>query len=131
MMLSTTHHDTHDTHITLSHFGNPLTNILAYNGPSTSTTTPATRYIWESSADGNFAISEDADGEPLGRGTELRIFLKEECQEYLDEAKLQELVGKYSEFINFPIYLWVRGSWWSCVASACIYVVDGMKVCVC
>ncbi len=48
------------------------------------------------------------DGEPLGRGTELRIYLKEECQEYLDDAKLQDLIAKYSEFINFPIYLWVR-----------------------
>lgn len=49
------------------------------------------------------------DGEPLGRGTELRIYLKEECQEYLDDAKLQDLIAKYSEFINFPIYLWVGG----------------------
>ena len=27
-------------------------------------------------------------------------------QEYLDQAKLKELVAKYSEFINFPIYLY-------------------------
>ncbi len=26
-------------------------------------------------------------------------------QEYADEAKLRELVARYSEFINFPIYL--------------------------
>ena len=32
--------------------------------------------------------------------------LQEEAQEYADETKLRELVGKYSEFINFPIYLW-------------------------
>ena len=34
------------------------------------------------------------------------ISLQEEAQEYADETKLRELVGKYSEFINFPIYLW-------------------------
>lgn len=27
-------------------------------------------------------------------------------QEYTDQAKLKELVTKYSEFINYPIYLW-------------------------
>jgi HSP90 family molecular chaperone len=28
-------------------------------------------------------------------------------QEYADEARLKQLVTKYSEFINFPIYLQV------------------------
>ena len=37
---------------------------------------PPRRYIWESGADGNFAISEDTEGEPLGRGTEIRVYLK-------------------------------------------------------
>jgi len=63
------------------------------------------QWIWESKADGAFAISED-EGEPLGRGVEVNIYLKEEAQEYLEEDKLKELVEKYSEFINFPIYLW-------------------------
>ena len=63
------------------------------------------QWVWESKADGAFAISED-DGEPLDRGVEINIYLKEEAQEYLDEDKLKELVGKYSEFINFPIYIW-------------------------
>ena len=34
------------------------------------------------------------------------VVLQEETQEYLEEAKLKELVAKYSEFINFPIYLY-------------------------
>ncbi|CAK9875385.1 unnamed protein product [Sphagnum jensenii] len=64
------------------------------------------QYIWESKADGNFAVIEDTENEPLGRGTEIRIHLKEEASEYAQEDKLRELVKKYSEFINFPIYLW-------------------------
>ena len=34
------------------------------------------QYIWESAADGNFAISEDTENEPLGRGTLIRMHLK-------------------------------------------------------
>ncbi|XP_020203654.1 endoplasmin homolog isoform X2 [Cajanus cajan] len=64
------------------------------------------QYVWESKADGAFAISEDTWNEPLGRGTEIRLHLKEEAGEYLEESKLKELVKRYSEFINFPIYLW-------------------------
>ncbi|XP_015073391.1 endoplasmin homolog [Solanum pennellii] len=64
------------------------------------------QYVWESKADGAFAISEDTWNEPLGRGTEIRLHLRDEAGEYLDELKLKELVKKYSEFINFPINLW-------------------------
>ncbi|KAE8656450.1 Endoplasmin-like protein [Hibiscus syriacus] len=64
------------------------------------------QYVWESKADGAFAISEDTWNEPLGRGTEIRLHLRDEAQEYLEEGKLKELVKKYSEFINFPIYIW-------------------------
>eukprot|EP01025_Chloroclados_australasicus_P063193 TRINITY_DN8342_c0_g1_i4.p1 TRINITY_DN8342_c0_g1~~TRINITY_DN8342_c0_g1_i4.p1 ORF type:complete len:790 (-),score=166.72 TRINITY_DN8342_c0_g1_i4:242-2611(-) len=63
------------------------------------------QYIWESSADGNFAVSEDTKGEPLGRGTQINIYLKDECMEYLEESKVKDLVHKYSEFIDFPIYM--------------------------
>ena len=32
--------------------------------------------------------------------------MKEEAQEYLDQSALKDLIRKYSQFINFPIYLW-------------------------
>ncbi|KAL6845943.1 hypothetical protein ACP4OV_023391 [Aristida adscensionis] len=64
------------------------------------------QYVWESKADGAFAISEDTWNESLGRGTEIRLHLRDEAKEYLEEDKLKDLVKKYSEFINFPIYLW-------------------------
>ncbi|KAJ8772784.1 hypothetical protein K2173_027961 [Erythroxylum novogranatense] len=64
------------------------------------------QYVWESKADGAFAISEDTWNEPLGRGTEIRLHLRDEAGEYLEQSKLKDLVKKYSEFINFPIHLW-------------------------
>ena len=66
------------------------------------------RYIWASGAQGSFSISEDKEGERLGRGTLLRIHLKDEAAEYLQDDKLKSLVERYSEFINFPIYLQVE-----------------------
>lgn len=39
-------------------------------------------------------------------GAKLILAVQEETQEYLEEAKLKELVARYSEFINFPIYLY-------------------------
>lgn len=57
------------------------------------------RYVWESKADGAFAISEDTWNEPLGRGTEIRLHLREEAKEYLEESKLK--VGcKYIIVVN-------------------------------
>lgn len=47
------------------------------------------RYVWESKADGSFAISEDTWNEPLGRGTEIRLHLRDEAGEYLEESKLK------------------------------------------
>jgi heat shock protein beta len=45
--------------------------------------------VWESKADGSFAISEDTWNEPLGRGTEIKLHLRDEAKEYLEEGKLK------------------------------------------
>ncbi|KAG0273244.1 hypothetical protein BGZ95_010936 [Linnemannia exigua] len=63
------------------------------------------QYIWESTAVDDFTIAKDPAGNTLGRGTQIAIHLKEGQDQYLDDAKIQQLVSKYSEFINFPIYL--------------------------
>lgn len=65
------------------------------------------QYVWESSAGGTFKITEDTDGEQLGRGTKIVLHLKDEQTDYLNESKIKEVVKKHSEFISYPIYLHV------------------------
>ncbi|KRZ15225.1 Endoplasmin, partial [Trichinella zimbabwensis] len=64
-----------------------------------------TQHIWESDA-GSFNVFEDPRGNELGRGTTVTLHIKEESQNFLEPNTLEELVKKYSQFINFNIYLW-------------------------
>ena len=64
------------------------------------------QHVWESAADSSFTVWQDPLGDTLGRGTEIKLFLKEDAGEFLDQDRLEELVLRYSEFITFPIYLY-------------------------
>jgi len=66
------------------------------------------QHVWESSADASFTVVEDPRGNTLGRGTRVTLHLKEDAHDYLSEDKLKETSKKYSQFIQFPIYVKVK-----------------------
>lgn len=63
------------------------------------------QHFWESDAS-SFSVAEDPRGDTLRRGTHITLHLKEEAADYLQPDTIRQLVKKYSQFINFPIYLW-------------------------
>merc|ERR1712083_852356 len=70
------------------------------------------QYIWESGAGGSFTVQKDTElvhGE-VKRGTKVICYLKEDQSEFLEERRLKDLVKKHSEFIGFPIELYVEKS---------------------
>merc|ERR1712029_990884 len=53
-------------------------------------------------------VVDDPRGNTLGRGTRVTLHLKEDAHDYLSEDKLKESAKKYSQFIQFPIYVKVK-----------------------
>jgi heat shock protein beta len=65
------------------------------------------QYRWSSTADSSYTIEEDDSVTfESGAGTQLILHLKDEAVEYVESAKIEELLQRYSEFIEFPISVW-------------------------
>jgi molecular chaperone HtpG len=68
---------------------------------------PTKAYQWESEADSSYSIQEASSDEIEGSsGTKLILHLKEDASTYLEATKIEELLQRYSEFIEFPIAVW-------------------------
>lgn len=65
------------------------------------------QYVWSSSAGGTYTVYEDPAGNTLGRGTKVKLYLKQDAEEFLEKDEIEKTVEKYSMFINYPIYHWV------------------------
>jgi len=63
------------------------------------------QYIWESDSN-SYSVVEDPRGDTLKRGTTISLVLKEEAYDFLEQDTIRELIKKYSQFINFNIFLW-------------------------
>lgn len=61
--------------------------------------------VWSSDGVGTYDISELSDDIRQDRGASVIIHLKPEQLEFADEKRVEAVLKKYSNFVNFPIYL--------------------------
>src|SRR6202522_826612 len=64
------------------------------------TDSPAVR--WDSDGEGQYQVQAD---DKADRGTEVILHLREEDKEFLEPARLRQLVRKYSDHLSIPIVL--------------------------
>lgn len=65
------------------------------------------QHVWTSTADSKFFVTKDPRGNTLKRGTRVTLYLKDDAIEYVEQDKIKNLVKRYSEFINYPISLYL------------------------
>ena len=56
--------------------------------------------LWESAGEGEYSV---ADIEKQSRGTDVILHLREDEKEFLNEWRLREIIGKYSDHIGLPV----------------------------
>jgi len=64
------------------------------------------QHVWESTAGGTFRVRDDSDNPyQMKRGTEIFLYLKDDCAHFSKEKNVKEIVKKHSQFVAFPINL--------------------------
>ncbi|MGF1766052.1 molecular chaperone HtpG [Enterovibrio makurazakiensis] len=61
--------------------------------------------LWESAGEGDYTI-EGVTKET--RGTSITLHLREDDKEFLDEWRLRDVIGKYSDHIGIPVEMWTK-----------------------
>ena len=61
-------------------------------------------WVWSSDGTGSFTLAP-AENEILQRGTEVRIYLKQDAREFLEKYRLEGVIRNHSSFIAFPLFL--------------------------
>ena len=59
-------------------------------------------YRWKSGGEGKYSIEEIDRKE---RGTKISFTLKQDADEFAQEYRVKEIIQKYSNFVDFPIYV--------------------------
>jgi len=64
------------------------------------------QHVWESTAGGTFKVRSDKDNPyQMTRGTEIFLYLKDDCANYSKDKTVKDIVKKHSQFVAFPINL--------------------------
>ena len=57
---------------------------------------------WEAAGEDTYTL---AAGDRQKRGTQVRIQVKEDAREFLDETRLRQVIKRHSDFVQYPIYI--------------------------
>ena len=63
-------------------------------------------HLWKSSGEDTYELSKKSKDD---HGTIIKIYLNDENKEFIDESRVSFIISKYSQYINFPIYLSAEG----------------------
>ena len=55
---------------------------------------------WESTGTGSYTLSK---ADKKDRGTEIKIYVRSDCEEYLDAHRLEQIIRRHSDFVAYPI----------------------------
>jgi len=57
--------------------------------------------LWESTGDGTYSVSTTKDR--TERGTEIKVYVRSDCEEYLDAHRLETIIRRHSDYVAYPV----------------------------